>query len=137
MQGNDITQSFNFLRSIRGIGGKIASFYLRDLVVVINVNLINVRSRELLQPIDVWVERTVKILTGNPNMNIMQVANWVVTNSHQYSLNPEYINMGIWFFCASIVKSEYRLKQSLANINIARALINDFRSSLSNTCQNC
>lgn len=137
MQGNAITQSFNFLRSIRGIGEKIASFYLRDLAVVINLNLINVQSRELLQPIDVWVERTVKLLTGNQNMNRMQVANWVVKNAIQYSLNPEYINMGIWFFCASIAKSEYQLNQSLANINIAHALINDFRVSLSNTYQNC
>jgi len=137
IQNQDIIQSFNFLRKIRGIGNKITSFYLRDLVVVLNLNLINIQNRELLQPIDIWVERTVQYLAGNRNMSKTQVANWIVTNSLQYNLNPEYINMGIWFYCSLIANSEYRLNRSLQNINIAYSLINDFRSKIENVCQNC
>ena len=137
IQNNDIIQSFNSLRTIRGIGNKIASFYLRDLVVVLNLNLTNVQNRELLQPIDIWVERTAQYLARNQNMNKTQVANWIVINSIQYNLNPEYINMGIWFYCALIASSEYRLIQSLQNINMAQSLINDFRSRINNVCQNC
>lgn len=136
-QNNNITQSFNFLKTIRGIGNKIASFYLRDLVVVLNLNLNHVQNRHLLQPIDIWVERTVRYLAGNQNINKTQVANWIVNNSLQYHLNPEYINMGIWFYCALIANSEYRLNQSLRNINRAQRLINDFRSRINNVCQNC
>jgi len=137
IQNQDIIQSFNFLRKIRGIGNKITSFYLRDLVVVLNLNLINIQNRELLQPIDIWVERTVQYLAGNRNMSKTQVANWIVTNSLQYNLNPEYINMGIWFYCSLITNSEYRLNRSLQNINMAYSLINDFRSRIENVCQNC
>ncbi|NIA23654.1 MAG: hypothetical protein GWP03_05810 [Proteobacteria bacterium] len=137
IHNNDIIQSFNFLRTIRGIGNKIASFYLRDLVVVLNLNLSNVQNRVLLQPIDIWVERTVKYLAGNQNMNKTQVANWIVTNSLQYNLNPEYINMGIWFYCSLIANSEYRLSQSLQNINVAHSLVKDFRSRITNVCKKC
>lgn len=133
----NIIQAFSFLKSIRGIGDKIASFYLRDLVVVININLVNIKNRELLQPIDIWVERTIKILAGNQNMSRRQVANWIVVNCIRHNLNPEHINMGIWFFCASIANSDYRLNQSLANINMAHSLVNDFRMRISNVIQNC
>ena len=136
-RNNDVIQAFNFLRTIRGIGSKIASFYLRDLVVVLNFNLTNVQNRELLQPIDIWVERTVQYLAGSEITNKTQVANWVVTNATQYNLNPEYINMGIWFYCSLIANSEYRLVQSLQDINVAQSLIKDFRLRINNVCQNC
>ena len=134
---NNIQEAFNLLISIRGIGEKISAFYLRDLVAVLNANITNVLNRKLLQPIDIWVERTVKILAGNPNMTRKDVANWIVNNAVQFNLNPEHINMGIWFFCASIANSEYRLRQSLTTINIARSLISDFRMGLNNVCRNC
>ena len=137
IQNQDITQSFNLLRRIRGIGNKIASFYLRDLVVVLNINLINIQNRWLLQPIDIWVERIVQYLARNRNISRTQVASWIVTNSLNYSLNPEYINMGMWFYCSIIVTSEYRLNRSLHNINMAQSLISDFRSRINNVCQNC
>ncbi len=44
-QYNDINQAFIYLKTIRGIGDKIASFYLRNLVVVLNLNLINIQNR--------------------------------------------------------------------------------------------
>jgi len=136
-QNNDISQPFCFLKTIRGVGNKIASFYLRDLVTVLNVNLANLQNRWLLQPIDIWVERTTKTLANNQNMNKRQVANWIVTNCNQNNLNPEYVNMGIWFYCALIANSEYRLNQSLSNINLAQYLIQDYRSRIINVCQNC
>lgn len=133
----NMIQSFNFLKTIRGIGNKIASFYLRDLVVVLNLNLSNIQNRVLLQPIDIWVERTVTYLAGNQNMNKTQVANWIVTNSLQYNLNPEYINMGIWFYCSLIANSEYRLSQSLQNVNVAHSLVKDFSLRIKNVCKKC
>ena len=134
---NSVTQSFNFLKSIRGVGDKIASFYLRDLVAISNINLANIQNRWLLQPVDIWVERTVKALAGNQNMNKRQIANWIVNNSLRFHLNPELINMGIWFYCALIANSEYRLNRSLRNIKIAQSLTSDFRARINNVCNIC
>jgi len=136
-RNNSIQLAFNSLKSIWGIGDKIASFYLRDLVDVMNISLNNTQYRYLLQPIDIWVERTVKILAANQGMNKNQVAKWIVNTSIQYNINPEQVNMGIWFFCSTIVGSEYRLNIALTNLSNAQNLVSDFRSRVRNVCQNC
>jgi hypothetical protein len=130
---NDIQPVFNVLRSIRGIRDKIPSLYLRDLVDVMGINLKNTQNRYLLQPIDIWVERTIKALTENQNMSKRQVSNWITATSVQQNINPERVNMGIWFLCSNIIKSEYSLNAVLTNKNgliIAQKLIDDFRDRI-------
>lgn len=134
---NNIQNVFNLIKNIRGIGNKVASFYLRDLVDVIGINLSNVNNRQLLQPVDVWVERTVRILSNNRQLNREAVANWIVTNSLINNVNPEHVNMGIWFFCSQIITSEYKLNRTLVNFNTAQDLLNDYRNRIRNVCQNC
>lgn len=136
-QNNDVQNAFNLVKSIRGIGNKIAAFYLRDLVDMMNIALSNTQNRHLLQPIDVWVERTVKILVNNQENNRNQIANWIVNTSMRYNVNPEYVNMGVWFFCSNIVGSEYKLRNVLNDLNTAQNLVNDFRMKARNVCQNC
>ncbi len=105
---------------------------------VAKINLSNVINRELLQPVDVWAERTIRIL-ANQQLNKQAVANWIVTHSLTNSVSPEHVNMGIWFFCSQIIASEYKLNRTLANYNTAQNLLNDYRNrakSVSCNCQN-
>jgi hypothetical protein len=134
---NDIQPAFDFLKSIRGIGNKVASFYLRDLVVRLSIDLSQTRNRELLQPIDIWVKRTITILADYPDMDNIQVANWIVTSSVKSGLNLEQINMGIWFFCSQIVGSQYRLKKVLSDLREAEKLVFDFKKRVENLLRNC
>jgi len=136
-QGGNIQNAFNLLKSIRGVGDKVASLYLRDLVDIMNISLNNMQDRFLLQPIDIWVKRTVNNLAANQNMNKEEVAEWVVKTATGYNINPECVNMGIWFFCSQVVKSEYKLNMALADFNSAQKLVNDFRKRIQNVCQNC
>lgn len=136
-QGKNIENAFNLIKSIRGIGDKIASFYLRDLADTMEIDLNNIHDRFLLQPIDIWVERTVKNLAGYQKMEKYLVAKWIVDTSIQYNINPERVNMGIWFFGSHLLRSEYRLNNTLKNFNSAQELVNDFRRSVKNVCQNC
>lgn len=129
----DIQSAFNLLKSIRGVGDKVASFYLRDLVVVTNIVLGNIGDRYLLQPVDTWVERTIRILNGGQGMNRNQIANWIVNNSGQ----PELVNMGIWYFCSQIAQSEYRLNVTLNDINHAQNLVAEQVTWIRNTYQSC
>ena len=94
-QHNDALHAFQFLKTIRGIADKIPSFYLRDLTVVLNMNLEIIQNRALFQPIDTWVDRTVKTLTGDNNLNKKQVTDWIVDNALRHNLIPERINM-VW-----------------------------------------
>lgn len=139
-QENDIQPSFDLLTSIRGIGDKIASFYLRDLIDVMDITLNNnAQNVCLLQPIDTWVKRTVKILLcGNQAVNeTEEVADWIVKTSIQHNINPQRVNMGIWFFGSTIAKSEYRLKEALKDLNYAQKLVNGFRDKVRSVCQHC
>ena len=137
IQSKNVRDVFRLVKGIRGIGDKVAPLYLRDLVDVMNIPLNNIQDRHLLQPIDIWVERTVKILTNNQAMNRNQVATWIVNSSRQYEVNPQRINMGIWFFCSNIAGSEYKLRNTLNNLNIAQNLVNNFRANIKNVCNNC
>lgn len=135
---NNIRDAFKLVKSIRGVGDKIAPFFLRDLVDVMNIALTTeTRNRNLLQPIDIWIGRTVKILTDNQRMSGNQVANWIVDTSMQHNVNPECVNIGIWFFCSNIIESEYRLNIMLNNIKDAKNLANSFKIRIRNTHQNC
>ena len=137
-QTHNIQRPFNILTRIRGIGPKIASFYLRDLVYIMNIDLANIQNRTLLQPIDTWVKRTVEILTNDENMNNrQQIAEWVVSNCLENNINPERVNMGMWFFCSQIVKSEYKLRRILNNLNDAQNLLQEYREILENVINNC
>ena len=136
-QDSKIQGAFNLLKDIRGVGDKIVSLYLRDLVDAMNISLDHIPDRYLLQPIDIWVERTIKILATNQSMDREKVAKWVVDKAKEYDINPERVNMGIWFFCSQVVKSEYKLNMALADFNSAQKLVNDFRRRIQNVCQNC
>jgi len=121
IQNSGIRDAFELLRSIRGVGPKVASLYLRDLAVIMDIHLANdPNNRFLLQPIDRWVERTVVALS-NQHLNRRQAAEWIVDNSNQ----PELVNMGIWYFGSQIAKSAYKLNSVLLNIDNAQGLVQD------------
>lgn len=102
-----IPKAFDFLISIRGIGEKIASFFLRDVKELLLKEGVNVQIDEAirwqLQPIDIWVKRTIELIAGRPMEN-RETARFIIGNS----ANPERVNMGIWYFSAYVCESQYR-----------------------------
>jgi hypothetical protein len=125
-QGN-IPEAFEFLISIRGIGPKIASFFLRDAKELLPEGGVSVRIdsgiRWRLQPIDVWVKRTIELITKGRPMKDLEAARFIVENSE----NPERVNMGIWYFSACVCESQYRHKKRLASIDDAKNELEDFK----------
>ncbi len=62
----DIQDAHKSLKTIQGIGDKIASLFLRDLAYIMEINLSETQNnRHLLQPIDIWVARIVTSLDKN------------------------------------------------------------------------
>jgi len=108
------------LCSINGIGPKIASFFLRDVGWRFEIQ-VDCR-RELLQPVDVWVERTVRRLDPAARG---QAAEWIVQASDRAGVLPEAVNAGLWYFGALIAGSEFRLSQALDDPRYARRLVDE------------
>ncbi len=118
LQQGEVQVAFEFVKNIRGVGPKISSFFLRDLkeITDINTEKFSLEHRFLLQPIDIWVRRTVKML-NNTTKTDKDVARFIVDHSN----NPEKSNMGIWYFSARVCGSEYRHNRILErDIDIAK-----------------
>lgn len=135
---NNIEQAHQFLKTIRGIGDKIASLFLRDLVDVMGINLMRqIQRRDLLQPVDIWVKQTIKILCKNPKISDAKIRKFIVNGSIRCGLNPERVNMGIWFFGSRIVGNIDKLKAILTNSHNVLRLVNNFRNCNGDTCLHC
>lgn len=114
IKNDKIKDAHNKLKEIRGVNDKIASFYLRDLVCIKQIDLSKINNnRDLLQPIDTWVKETCKDLFNNNNIKKTQLAECITKISLKFEINPEKVNMGMWFFGSNIVESKYRLKTLL------------------------
>ena len=74
-----------------------------------------------LQPIDIWVKRTIELIAGRPMEN-REMAQFIIGNS----ANPERVNMGIWYFSAYVCESQYRHGTCLGSIHDARNELKDF-----------
>ncbi|HIJ53155.1 MAG TPA: hypothetical protein HPP66_08385 [Planctomycetes bacterium] len=155
VEDKDIKSVFYLLKSIQGVGEKIASFFLRDLAHIMEIDLSETQNRHLLQPIDIWVARTVILLDENEfsklkgkikngrslnNKDKVKLAEWIVRQSEGNAANPELVNMGIWYFCSRIATSGYRLNRVLENLNDlrrAKSLADKHVMWIKNACKNC
>lgn len=152
VKDKDIKNVFGLLMSIQGVGEKIASLFLRDLAYIMEINLSETQNRHLLQPIDIWVARTVisldknefsylkeKIKNGRSlnNKDKVNLAEWIVRQSEGNAANPELVNMGIWYFCSQIAISRYRLNKVLNDLSGAKSLAHKHAMWIKNACKNC
>lgn len=113
------------LCSINGIGPKIASFFLRDVAWCFGIRVVS--HRDLLQPVDVWVERTVRQLDPASKG---RAATWIVESSEAAGVSPEAVNAGVWYFGALIAGSEFRLFQALKDLQLAWRMVDDYVAGL-------
>lgn len=115
----------NDLCSINGIGPKIASFFLRDAAWRFGIQV--ARQRDLLQPVDVWVERTAHQLDPAAKG---RAATWIVKESEAAGVSPEAVNAGVWYFGALIAGSEFRLFQALNDPQRAWHMVDEYVTGL-------
>ncbi len=96
LRKDEVARAHQELMAIRGIGPKLASFFLRD--VAMRYEITTTSDRHLLQPVDLWERRFVRRLDDNEELTDREVAQWVVDHATQ----PEQANAGLWYFDAQI-----------------------------------
>ena len=108
----EVKEAYKKIREINGIGQKIASFYLRDLKEYHALKgeevEIKKEDRWYLQPIDIWVRRIINESEQDKRINDKKIAEKIVNISLDNKLNPERVNMGMWFFGANIIGNRYK-----------------------------
>jgi hypothetical protein len=93
------------MRSIRGIGPKIASFFLRDVAICYEIG--PDQDRELLQPVDRWILRFAQLL--DDQLPRSAVSQWMA-------------NAGMWYFGARIAPKKFTYTRALGDPAYARQL---------------
>jgi len=120
LQHGEVEEAYLFLREIRGVGPKIASFFLRD--VALRYGIEPPTQRGLLQPIDVWIRRFVRSLDQKVPLRDSAVQEWVVDHSEY----PELANAGMWYFGARIAPQKLIYNRALSDPRYARTLAQRF-----------
>ncbi|HZU11440.1 MAG TPA: hypothetical protein VFB58_01255 [Chloroflexota bacterium] len=119
LQSGSTREIHTQLTGINGVGTKIASFWLRDIALV--SRLAGDTDGELLQPIDVWVQRAAEISIGAAD----DQAGAIVEASRRARVNHMRVNAGMWYIGARVALSEYRLGQALSNRSLFWSLVAD------------
>lgn len=125
LQEDRVDQAYAKFSGITGVGPKIASYFLRD--VACRFGAFPTHSRWLLQPIDIWVYRSVELLGTNE----LDKARFIVNASTAAGVGPEAVNQGMWYFGAVMAGSEYVLRKAFADVEYAKELMNSHLESLS------
>ena len=110
-----IPKAHKELKEVVGIGDKVASFYMRDITRTCEITIDVQENRDLLQPQDIWVNRiTSKLFSGEMGDTSQkhEIGKRIVKECGT-KINPELVNMGMWYFGAKIVRSKYELNKVL------------------------
>jgi len=102
------------LMRIRGVGEKIAPFFLRDVALENEKDLPHeVVADWRLQPIDRWVERAVGIL-GPQRPVGGSIAESCVYLASAAETSPLLVNAGAWYLGAQVAKGTFLFRQALS-----------------------
>jgi len=94
----DLWRSLQYSKSktgIRSVGEKTASFYLRDLVALLNLESKIHRGQECLQPIDTWVRKVCKMIGFEKEGRELRKS--IVETCNSLGVSPIRFNMGAWY----------------------------------------
>ena len=94
-----IADVFNELIGIHAIGNKLASFYLRDVIIIYQLEkLLKPDEFRYCQPIDTWVKQValkIGIITQK-NEDIEDTKNAIIETCLDAGLSPLLFNAGMW-----------------------------------------
>lgn len=95
-----LRELYDALRGIIQIGPKIASFYLRDLVDIYDLES-KIRAEDLkyLQPIDVWVRKVVHKtgIVGDDKLPDENIREDILSSCQQLGISAFRFNQGAWY----------------------------------------
>jgi hypothetical protein len=113
------SDAHSFIDSIRGVGPKIASFYLRDVAFLGGIDESQIEEPFYLQPLDTWLNQALSIIkkeTVNTatNKERRKAQQMIVDLCKQADCSPIAFNQGAWF-AGSQIAGEYDKFKSLAD----------------------
>jgi hypothetical protein len=94
-----------FIDDIRGIGAKIASFYLRDIAYLGGLDENQIKDQFYLQPLDTWLDQTFSmIMKKEKPASLEEKQKTFVDLCRQAGCSPIAFNQGAWIVISEIEK---------------------------------
>jgi len=94
---NDIKELYKDIDEILFVSKKIASFWIRDLMLLYNrdINKLSPEQKELTQPVDTWIRQIAETCKIQYTKDADIVAS-IVGGCERANLNPGLVNAGMW-----------------------------------------
>lgn len=128
IKGGNTAGAHKFIKDIRGVGEKIASFYLRDIAYLADdLDEKNIPSDlYLLQPMDTWLKQTFRILfNSNVPEKLQEGQELIVELCKQSKVSSVAFNQGAWVLGSQVAGEFGRLEEALNNHGYAQEIIQD------------
>lgn len=123
IERNKTKEAHNFIKSIRGIGPKIASFYLRDIAYLGNIIESKIKDQYHLQPIDTWLEQGLSIIFGDKiPRKLTEKQKIIVEFCEEANCSPIAFNQGAWVL-GSQIAGDFDTFRKITKGKNARAII--------------
>jgi len=110
IKNDDLKKAHKILKTIRGVGDKIASLYLRDLVTSAKIDENALNDTYLLQPVDIWVNRGLKLLLENVPKKMVERQKAIDKLCNTHNISGIDFNRGCWFLGSRISYNEDHFK---------------------------
>lgn len=97
---------YNRLDEIEGVGQKLASLYIRDLLAYyeeshpesrLKLSKLNKEDMWYVYPVDTWVKQITEKIDGKKFNSNRDAMDWIVEKCEPEDLSPAYVNHGIWY----------------------------------------
>ncbi len=124
---------FDELCGVRGIGEKIASFFLRDVAGAFMMDELGLDAARYLQPMDIWTKRGSRALAMQINRSGLykneELAKIIVEVSQIAGVRPSLLNTGLWVFGALFMQEEAKFLQALTSPEEFRHFLTKYRET--------
>ena len=118
---NKLKEAHQQLKTVWGVGDKIASFYLRDIFwlgsnLSPSGSLVKIDNIHLIQPVDIWIERAAKAI-GCEEKSKKEIAKYISSFEQKLGLRPGGGNIAFWMLGSNYVNDTVKFNNVISAIN--------------------
>jgi len=125
IQNNQTKQAHRLLTSIRGVGAKIASLYLRDIAYNGKLAESRIKDQCYLQPVDTWIEQALSVIFGNEKPKVLKEKQEIIVKLCKVAnVSPISFNQGAWVL-GSQIAGDFKAFQQIAEDHDVKQIINE------------
>lgn len=132
IQNNQTKEAHSLLTSIRGVGTKISSLYLRDIAYLGKLPESKIKDQYCLQPVDTWIEQTLSIIFGNEKpRGLREKQERIVDLCKTANVSPIAFSQGAWMW-GSQISGDFNTFRQIAEGRNIKSIVEEHIQEMKN-----